>query len=141
MPFIRSDQALINVEIVGVFGDKEPWSSLDGFDNTLVSAQAFPGGMKPLVELGGFPKPTLGTLTRPWEAALIGPYKKMWNAAGQAEVKVTVQYLNAERKPIPGSEPIVYSGILGTPTRPGYKAGTSEEGKLQITVMPHGEIA
>jgi len=138
MPLLRSDQALINVEIAGITLDKEPWSELTGFDNTPESTPAFPGGMKPMSELGGFAKPTLGTVSRPWSESLIRPYKEMWTKAGNAPVTVTWRALNANKEPI--GEPIVYTGVLGTPTRPGYKAGTSEEAKLQITVMPNGEI-
>ena len=138
MPIIRSDKAIISVEVAGVNLDKESWASLEGFDNVPESAQAFPGGMKPLVELGGFPKPTVGTITRPWEESLVKVYKELWSRAGQAEAKVTYRNLNSNKEP--AGEPITYTGVLGTVTRPGYKAGTSEEAKLQITVMPHGEI-
>ena len=143
MPYIRSDQAQINVELTGanatVIDPSIAWSGLEGGDNTPETAQAFPGGMKPLVALGGFPKPTPLTVTRPWDEALIVPYKKMWALAGQAEVKVTYRALNANKEPF--GEPVSYTGILGTVTRPGYKAGTSEEAKLQLTVDLHGEIA
>ena len=138
MPYIRSDQALINVEVVGVGLDKEPWSSMEGGDNTPETAQAFPGGMKPLVALGGFPKPTPLTVMRPWSESLIKPYKELWSKAGQAEVKASYRMLNANKEPI--GETVSYTGVLGTVTRPGYKAGTSEEAKLSLTVDLHGEI-
>ena len=139
MPYIRSDQALINVEVAGVGLDKEPWSSLEGGDNTPESAQAYPGGMRPLVALGGFPKPTALTVTRPWTESLIKPYKELWPLAGRAKAKVSYRALNANREPV--GETVSYTGVLGTVTRPGYKAGTSEEAKLQITVDLDGEIA
>ena len=139
MPFIRSDQAVIHVKVAGVTLDTEPWSSLEGGDNTPEMVQAYPGGMKPLVSLGGFPKPTPLTVTRPWEEALIKPYKQLYKNAGQAEAEVSYQALNAEKKPY--GEVVTYTGTLGTVTRPNYKAGTSEEAKLTITVDLHGEIS
>jgi hypothetical protein len=119
--------------------DKEPWSSMEGGDNTPEVAQAFPGGMKPLKALGGFPKPTPLTVMRPWEESLVAVYKKLWSAAGSAEVKASYRLLNANKEPI--GEPVAYTGVLGTVTRPGYKAGTSEEAKLSITVDLDGEIS
>ena len=137
--YLRSDQALIHVEVAGVPLDKEPWSSLEGGDNTPEVAQAFPGGMKPLKALGGFPKPSPLTVMRPWEESLVAVYKKLWAGAGSAEVKVSYRTLNANKEPI--GEPVAYTGVLGTVTRPGYKAGTSEEAKLSITVDLDGELA
>lgn len=138
MPTIRSDQALISVEVTGVGLDKEPWAELTGGDNTPESTESYPGGMKPLVALGGFPKPTALTVTRPWQESLVKPYKELWARSGQAEAKVTYRNLNANREPI--GEPITYTGVLGTVTRPGYKAGTSEEAKLQLTIDLNGEL-
>lgn len=137
--YIRSDQAQINVEVAGVTLDTESWSSLEGGDNTPETAQVFPGGQKPVVALGGFAKPTPLTVMRPWSEALIKPYKELWSRAGQAAATVTYRNQNANREPI--GEPVTYTGVLGTVTRPGYKAGTSEEAKLQITVDLNGELA
>ena len=143
MTYVRSDQAQIVVELTGsnksALNPAIYWSSLEGGDNVPEVAVAFPGGMAPLVPLGGFPKPTPLTVSRPWEEALIAPYKVLWEVAGRESVQVSYQILNANREPY--GPKVTYTGILGTVTRPNYKAGTSEEAKLTITVELNGAIS
>lgn len=136
--YIRSDQAQILVEVSGVTLDKESWSIMEGGDQTAESAQAFPGGQKPLIALGGFPKRSTITVQRPWTDVLYGAYKTLDGKVGQATVTVAYQNQNSNREPI--GTPITYTGVLQSVSRPNYKAGTSEEAKLMITVDPNGEI-
>jgi hypothetical protein len=138
VPLYRSDQALIYVEVSGVTLDKEPWSEFEGGDPQVTSVPAFPGGMKPLVELGDFPKPSPITVGRPWSDVLAAAYKAIYRRAGIGEAKVSYQLLSASKEPV--GEVFSFTGILGTPTRPGYKAGTSEEAMLKLVINPHGEI-
>jgi len=137
--YFRSDQAQILVEIKGVTLDKESWSVMEGGDNTAEEAQTFPGGMKPLVALGGFPKRSKITVSRPWQDTLVTAYKQIDPLVGKAVVTVSYQVLNSNKEPF--GEPINYEGILDSVTRPNYKAGTSEEAMLVITVSPNGEIS
>lgn len=139
MPIIRSDQALIFVEFVGVTSTKTPWAMLDGGDMVAESTQAFPGGSKPLVALGGFAKPSPLTVERPWEESLIVLYKTLFSKVGALEASISYQ---ASRNAGEGYGPVTtYTGVLSSVTRPNYKAGTSEEAKLKCIFDINGEIA
>ena len=81
--YIRTDQAQINVEVPGVAFDKESWDVLEGGDNVAEEASVFPGGMKPLVQLGGFPKRSAITVMRPWADTLVPLYKALDAAVGR----------------------------------------------------------
>jgi hypothetical protein len=119
--------------------DKETWSMLEGGDNVAEQAQAFPGGGKPLVALGGYAKPSQLTVERPWEETMVRLYATLWPKVGQAEMTVSYQARNAEREPF---GPIVtYTGVLGSIMRPNYKEGTSEEARIKIVVDLNGEIS
>jgi len=137
MTLVRSDQALINVTFTAI-GPYEKWSMLECGDNVAEAAVAFPGGMAPLIPLGGFAKPTPLTVEKPWEEALVVLYRRLWARVGLEEVIASYQLLNANKE---AYGPVTsYSGILGSLARPNYKAGTSEEARLKITVDISGEI-
>lgn len=136
--YIRTDQAQVTVEVPGVALDKESWDTLTGGDNVAEEASVFPGGMKPLVQLGGFPKRSALTVSRPWADSLVGLYKGLDAAVGRARVTVAYQNLNTNREAV--YTPFTYSGILTSVKRPDYKAGTSEAGHLEIVVSPDGEV-
>ncbi len=137
--YFRSDQAQINVFIQNVALDNESWGLMEGGDNVAEEATAFPGGMKPQVALGGFPKRSSLTISRPWSDALIGLYKAMDARVGLSKVTASYQVLNANKEPF--GTPITYTGVLTSAVRPNYKAGTSEEAHLQITVATDGEVS
>jgi hypothetical protein len=137
--FVRSDQAQISVEVEGVTIDKESWGSMEGGDNVAEEATAFPGGMKPQVALGGFPKRGPLTITRPWADTLINVYKALDGRVGLSKVTASYQNLNANKEAV--YTPYTYTGVLTSVLRPNYKAGTSEEAHLTITIATDGEIS
>ena len=101
----------------------------------------FPGGMRPQVQLGGFPKRGAITVSRPWSTTWVQNklFKLLDAKTGLAKAEVSYTALDAEKKPV--GDPITYTGVLTGVKRPAYKAGTSEEAHLQITIAPEGEIS
>jgi hypothetical protein len=140
----RSDQFSIGLTIEGLpegrQTDNVAWDSLEGGDNTVEGQTYLPGGMKPLISMGGIPKRSPLTLKRIWSDTLIGIYKAMDWGAGQLACKVTVTTLNTKREAVPGAAVFTYTGTLGTVTRPNYSSETPEKAWLQIQVDPDGEI-
>lgn len=140
----RSDQFSIGVTVLGLPGglqtDNVAWDALEGGDNTVEGVQYLPGGMKPMLQLGGIPKRSNMTVKRIWSDTLIALYKALDAYAGQLEMKITVTTLNTKREAVPGAEVFSYTGILGTVTRPNYSSETPEKAWLQLEVLPSGEI-
>ena len=136
--YIRTDQASIGVSVQGVTLPTESWALMEGGDNVSEEATAFPGGMKPQLALGGYPKRGPLTISIPWADNLIGLYKALDARVGISKVTASYQPLNANKEPL--GAPITYTGVLTSAVRPNYKAGTSEEAHLQITVATDGEV-
>lgn len=127
------------MELTGVPIDHEPWAMLEGGDPVSESVQAFPGGSRPVSELGGFAKPSPLTVARPWSDLLIVAYKTVFPKVGSLEGKVSYQLTNANKEPI--GPVISYTGIVTSSTRPNYQAGKSEEAKWSLILGLNGEIA
>lgn len=138
MKYYRSDQAQISVTVEGVAIDNVSWDSMEGGENEVEGLDILPGGMAPQIALGGIPKRKPVTIQRVWSDTLIGVYKALDAVAGNAAVTASYTVLGTNKKP--AFSPITYTGVLGTVTRPNYKAGTSEEAFLQLMVHLNGEV-
>ena len=143
MPQYRSDQFSIGLTVEGLpenkLTDTVPWDSAEGGDQTVEGQTYLPGGMKPLVSLGGIPKRSPLTLKRIWSTELLEIFKALDKGAGQCPCKVSITTMNAKREAIAGTE-ITYSGTLGTVTRPNYGSENAEKAFLQVMVDCDGEI-
>lgn len=143
MPVYRSDQFSVGLTVEGLPEGKQtdliPWDSCEGGDQTVEGQTYLPGGMLPLVSVGGIPKRSPLTLKRIWSTQLLEIFKAMDQGAGQSACKVTVTTLNTKREAVTGST-ITYTGTLGTVTRPNYGAETAEKAFLQVMVDCDGEL-
>lgn len=136
---IRSDQALIRVEIEGVSIDKLAWSSFEGAEGTVEGEPVMPGGMEPQVAVGGVRKLSPVTVERDWSEALAAIYKQLFAVMGSAGAKPSYQPLG--RNKVPVGEPFSYTGILTGVSRPNYKGASSEGAMLKLVIQLNGEIA
>ena len=145
MPNYRSNQFAIGLTVEGLpegkQTDKVRWDSLEGGDNTVEGTNYLPGGMAPLVALGGIPKRSALTLKRAWSTSLIEVFKALDQAAGQCPATITVATLKANGEVVENAPVITYTGVLGTVTRPNYAAETGETAYLQVVVDPNGPIS
>ena len=128
----RSDTALIIVSVVGVTIDTESWDLFEGGEKKTDGLKVWSGGMKDGQELGGTPTREPIKVSRKWSDVLIGAFAALDAAAGNGEMEVSVQTLNASKVPV--GTPVTYSGILLEVGRPMAKAGPSEEIMLMLTM-------
>jgi hypothetical protein len=139
MKYFRSDQAAIHVSIEGVTLDGISWDVMEAGDNTVEGLVVHPGGMAEQVALGGIPKRSPLTVARLWSDTLIAVFKQIDSLAGQAAVTASYVVLNANKTATSNVE--TYTGVLGTVTRPNYKAGESTDAMLQIAVDLNGALS
>jgi hypothetical protein len=137
--YFRSNQGFIVVTVAGVTLDSASWDSAEGGEATVASLYVLPGGMVPGVELGDIPKRSPMTVKRLWSDTLFGQFLALDAAAGSAAATVGYQLMAADRKTRVGN-PITYSGVLGTVTRPGYDSETNVAAYLQIVVNLNEQI-
>src|SRR5215472_12901841 len=141
MPYFRSDQAAIHVNVAGVALDKEPWDMLEGGDPVAEEVNIFPGGMAPQVALGGLPKWGPLTVERAWSEALGNVFKELIGGVGNAPAEVSYVQFNTSKQPVPGAgHTYTYTGVLLSVQRPKYKATESVEAFLKITVAVNGAV-
>jgi hypothetical protein len=138
MKYYRSDQAAIHVKFAAITIDDESWSVLDGGDNVAPNKVVHPGGMAPTVALGGIPIRSDITVERAWSDLLFGAYKALDAASGIEPIEVGYVILNGPGKP--QGTVFTYTGVLLSASRPGYKAGESNDAMLKLTVGPNGPI-
>lgn len=139
MRYYRSDQAAIHVKFAAVTIDDESWDMLDGGDNIAPNKVIHPGGMQPMVSLGGVPIRSEITVERNWSDVLFPVFKELDAGAGNEPVEVGYVVLNG-----PGRAQgtiFAYSGVLLGVSRPNYKGGESPDAMLKLTIGPHGPIA
>lgn len=139
MKYYRSDQAAVHVKFAAVTIDDESWDVLDGGDNVAPNKIIHPGGMAPMISLGGIPVRSDITVERAWSDVLFGAYKTLDGVAGGEPVEVGYVILDSPGKP--QGTVFTYTGVLLSTTRPGYKAGESSDAMLKITIGPNGPIA
>lgn len=139
MPYLRSDQAEIHVEVTGVALDKESWDMMEGGDPVAEETVVFPGGMNPQVALGGLPKWSPVTVERTWSESLGADYKTLANAAGSAPCTVSYIMLNANK--IPTGQVYTYTGVLASCERPKYKSSESTDAYLKLTIGVNGQVS
>lgn len=136
--YYRSDQAAIHLTVNGVSLDTTSWDSMEGGDNVAEETEHFPGGMRPQVPLGGQPKRSPLTVERKWSDVLIGIYKQLDESVN---AEATASYVQLDLTGAATGEVITYTGLLSSTTRPNYKAGTSEDAMLKVTLSLNGEIS
>lgn len=136
MPIHRSDMGRLQLTVSGA--DMGDWDYFEGGDITPESQQYSPGGMAPNVAVGGRRVRSEITLRRAWSDNLISKFITLDNGAGIATATVTYTPLKNNRKP--SSAPIVYTGVLGTVTRPGYDSNSSTVVYLQLTISANEAI-
>lgn len=145
MAVYRSDQFSIGLTVLGLpegkVTDNVPWDSCEGGDQTVEGQTYLPGGMKPLISLGGIPKRSPLTLKRIWSTSMLEIFKALDQGAGQCECKVTITTLGTNRLKVPNAPVISYTGTLGTVTRPNYGSEQPEKAFLQVVVDTDGELA
>lgn len=135
MRYYRSDEASIHVVFAALTIDDESWGVLDGFDLVAANKTIFPGGSQPQVSLGGVPKRSDGTVERDWSDTLFPVFTKLEAAINTL---VTVSYVIDEAPGKPQGTVFTYTGPLLSVSRPGYKAGESNDAMLKITVGANG---
>lgn len=121
------------MQVAGVTIDNNSWESFEGADITPEMQNYNPGGMAPAIALGGLRKRSTATIKRIWSDAMIGAFQALDAAAGIANVTCSFQTLAADHK-TPVGNPITYTGVLGSVTRPTYDSVTSAPAFLTITV-------
>jgi hypothetical protein len=139
MRIFRSDQVAIHVSVAGVSLDSEVWDMLEGGDVTAEELVVFPGAMQEQIPLGGVAKRAPITVERLWSEAMTG-VKKALDRAVVVAAAVTVSYTVLGPEQASTGYVETYTGVLTGCTRPNYKAGTSEEAKLQLKVSPNGAV-
>lgn len=132
MKIFRSDQVAIHVTVEGVALDNESWDVFEGGEVKVDNLAVFPGGMLPQRALGGIPKWEPVTIDRLWSDTLIGLYKELANKAGNTGMEAS--YTVLEPNGVATPQVFSYKGVLLDVTRPNYKAGTSEEAMLKLTM-------
>ncbi len=138
MPYFRSDQAAIHVEVTGVALDKEAWDMMEGGDPVAESTIHFPGGMEPQVPLGGLPKWSQLTVERAWSESLGAIYKTLVAGVGNAPGHVSyVQFNNAKQ---PQGQVYTYNCVLMSAERPKYKSDESTKAFLKCTFDVEGRV-
>ena len=142
MAYYRSDQFTIHLSATGLPESKTldnvQWDAAEGGEQTVEGQTYLPGGMRPLVSLGGIPKRQPLTLKRVWSDAVLPVFKSLDKGAGQTPCSVTIQTLNVKREPT--GETFTYTGTLGSVTRPNYGHETPEKAYLQVMVDLDGEM-
>lgn len=137
--YYRSDQALVTVSCVQVALDKKAWDLFEGGDQTVQGLKVWPGGMKPMVSLGGVAERQDIKVARKW-----GPYtasikKALDNVCGDADIQVSITPYESNEKAGPGGTE-TYTGKLTGVERAKYKSGPSEEVMLTLTITPNGPV-
>lgn len=138
MPAYRSDQHLVHLSVTGVPLDNIQWDSFDGGDNVANDVSYPPGGMLPVVNLGGTPTRSDITLTRAWSDPLVAVYKKLDASVGRAPATIPVTTLDANGSPTGAT--VTYSGVVKSVARPGYDHKGSETAMLQVVIGSNTSI-
>lgn len=140
MKYYRSDQAEIHATFEDFTVDDESWDVLDGGDNVAPNHIVHPGGMADMVSTGGVPIRSEITLERNWSDVMINAYKFFDANAGNLVVPaISYVVLNGPGKP--QGVVFTWSGILLSASRPGYKAGESNDAMLKLTIGPQGAMS
>lgn len=138
--YYRTDQAAIHVKLSAITIDDESWDVLDGGDNVAQNKIVHPGGMQPMVSLGGVPIRSEITVERAWSDVLIAAYKALDAAAGGEPIEVGYIQLNGPGRP--QGTIFGYTGVLLSASRPNYKAGESnQDAMLKLTIGPNGPLS
>lgn len=137
--YYRSDQGRIQVQVAGVALDNTSWDTMAGGDNAATTSPYMPGGMQPVIELGGVPVRSDLTITRIWSDTLINVYKQLDNGVGNLTVTASYTVLDANKNPVANST-ITYTGVLKSVARPDYDSSTTTAAKLTLTVGLNGPI-
>lgn len=137
MTLLRSDQALVTVRVEGVALDSEPWQAFEDGNVKVQGLKIFPGGQKPMINLGGVPDRDDAKVARTWSIELAGLKKQLDAVAGEAAMEI---YVTPLIKGVPTGTTETYSGVLGNVERAKYKSGPATEEFLTLTLMPHGTV-
>jgi hypothetical protein len=139
MRILRSDQVALHVSVAGVPLDSEVWDMLEGGEIANEEVIVYPGAMQEQIALGGVSKRSPITVERLWSEAMIANYKALERACVVAAA-VTVSYTLLGPEQASTGFVFTYTGVASGVTRPNYKAGQSEEAKIQLKISPNGPI-
>jgi hypothetical protein len=137
--YFRTDQARIQVAVVGVTLDSVSWDKMEGGDNEAPSTPKLLGGMANQIEMGGLPKRSVLTVERTWSDTLIAVYKALDNGSGQLRATASYTVLDASGNPVSGST-ISYTGVLLKTERPNYDSESNAPAMLKLTLGLNGPI-
>lgn len=131
MPYIREDQALIQVSVNGVpFGDS--WATAEGGGLEADSSKTRPGGMGKEVSVGGPASREDLTVTIQFTDIVAGWHSILENNVGVGRVKVAVTWLSPQRLPTGPSHTRV--GSLKSVAQPDADSGGNEQGFYTLVV-------
>jgi len=138
MPQYRADQHLVHLSVTGVPLDNIQWDTFSGGDLQAADVSYPPGGMLPVVNLGGTPTRSDITLTRAWSDALISVFKKLDASTGRGAATIPVQTLDANGSPTGAT--ITYSGVVKSVARPDYDHKGNDTAMLTVVIGANASI-
>lgn len=133
MAEIRDDEADIRLSVNDkpYFGS---WASYDGGDLTSTSNKTRRGGMGRQKAIGGPSERSDITLTIQFDDVVAGYHNELEGLTGNGDAVVSVQFLNADRSPIPGAH-FTRTGKVGGTNLPKPDAnGTGTQGFYTVII-------
>lgn len=137
-PFYRSDQALVTVTCEMVTLDKAAWELFEGGEQATPGLKVWPGGMRPMLNLGGVPERADIKVARLWSPYVTSVKKKLDRVVGMSRMGVNITPLIGANHPEGETE--TFTGMLLGVERAKYKSGPAEEVYMTITVGPYGPV-
>lgn len=132
MPYIREDQALIQVSIDNVpIGDA--WATVEGGDLEADGSKTRPGGMGKKVALGGPADRNDLTVTTQFTDAIAVLHPGLEAKVGIGRAKVAVSWLNADRTP--NGSGLTRVGVLNSAKAPDSDSDSGDAGMYEIVVL------